>query len=411
MKIILFTYKNELPEKKYKNKKLLLLIIILWVSLSQVFAQDFLVIKGQILESKTQKGLPFASISVKNQFKGTVSNNMGIFSFIIPPTFQRDTLRVSYIGFQDIEILIDTIRHELRLELQENSTLLNEVVLTPLDPEDYIKMAVENLPKNYPNRAFMTQAYYNNKCSVNEKVLLDEESFFNTYHSIENDTIEHQLILYNTDTVSKEITSEFYEETSFDIEGQFNTPDFILERGKTSSKEIYLDSLNFSKFNYKFNTLEIPGYRSILFSSKRPIEYLKISGEIVLDKISHAIISINYEGTINIPLKIKPLLFIAGYRITNPKIKSKRSYRNINQIWYVDFIEIDLYVEIKKRKLFKPNKQYNCMFYQTFNVNNTLIDDVKPIDSEKIFNNELPYKSQIHNEEHLQWNEINRINR
>ena len=396
-------------KKVYENKMLLLLNIIVWVSLSQICAQDILVLKGQVFDAKIQKGLSFASISVKNKFKGTVANNTGDFSFIIPSKFKNDTLRISYIGYQDVEILIDTIKHKLHIELTENSALLNEVVLTPLYAEDYIKMAIENLSKNFPSKPFITQAYYNNSCKVNDELLIDEESFFNTYHSIENDTIEHQLVLHKKNTASKAITEDFYEEISFD--GQFNTPDFILERGKTSSKEVYLDSLNFKKFNYKFNPIEIPGFRSILFSSKKPIDYLKISGEIILDKTNHAIVSINYQGTINIPLKIKPLLYLAGYGITNPKIKSKRSYRNINQIWYVDFIEIELYVEIKKRKLFKPNKQYNCKFYQTFNVNNTLIDNIKPLKIDKIFNAELPYESQIHNEKNLQWNEINGINR
>ena len=92
------------------------------------------------------------------------------------------------------------------------------------------------------------------------------------------------------------------------------------------------------------------------------------------------------------------MLFIAGYAITNPKIKSRRLYRNINDVWYIDFIEIEFYIEIEKRKIFKPNKQYSCIFNQIFNVNNTIIKDVKAIEVEKIFDDSLPYESQIQNE-------------
>lgn len=395
----------------HKRKRALLLIFLGWASIGQTHAQDFLVITGQIFESKTKKVLPFASVSIKNEFKGTVANNKGQFSFTFPYSLRKDTLRISYIGFEDLEILIDTIRHELYLELQGNSALLNEVVLTPLEPEYYIKLAVKNMPKNFPNKAYITQAYYNNKCSVNDQVLADEESFFDTYHSIDNDTIEHKIILHQKNNISKEIISDFYEETSIEIEGQFNTPDFILERGKTSPKELCLDSLNFKKFTYEFSPNQINGYRSILFTSKRPINYVEISGEIILDRTTHAVVSINYEGSINIPFKIKPLLFIAGYAITNPKIKSRRLYRNINDIWYIDFIEIEFYIEIEKRKIFKPNKQYSCIFNQIFNVNNTIIKDVKAIEVEKIFDDSLPYESQIQNEKNLKWDEINRINR
>ena len=137
----------------HKRKRALLLIFLGWASIGQTHAQEFLVITGQIFESKTKKVLPFASVSIKNEFKGTVANNKGQFSFTFPYSLRKDTLRISYIGFEDLEILIDTIRHELYLELQGNSALLNEVVLTPLEPEYYIKLAVNNMPKKLPKQS------------------------------------------------------------------------------------------------------------------------------------------------------------------------------------------------------------------------------------------------------------------
>jgi hypothetical protein len=87
--------------KPHKKKRALLLILIGWAGICQALAQDFLVIKGQIFESKTKKILPFASVSIKNEFKGTVANDKGLFSFTLPYSLSKDTLRVSYMGFED----------------------------------------------------------------------------------------------------------------------------------------------------------------------------------------------------------------------------------------------------------------------------------------------------------------------
>ena len=136
---------------------------------------------------------------------------------------------------------------------------------------------------------------------------------------------------------------------------------------------------------------------------------MELSGEILIERASYAIVAVNYEGRIKIPLKIKPILFLAGFGIESPMIKSNRTYRNINDVWYLDFIEIEAYIEVEKKKLFKPNKQFNAKFYQVFSVNNTLIKNVKPLPSEKLFNPTDHFESQIYNEYELKWSQINTV--
>jgi hypothetical protein len=267
------------------------------------------------------------------------------------------------------------------------------------------------MPANFPKAPYLTQAYFSNEITVNKKKLSHEESFFNTYHHVKNDSIDHQLLLYKKNEFNPEELDFFYEETSIDIEGIYNSPDFILDRGKTNTNEqdLFLDSLNFKKFEYRFSPKETPGYHTILFKSKKPIYHMELSGEILIERTSYAIVAVNYEGRIKIPLKIKPILFLAGFGIESPMIRSNRTYRNINDVWYLDFIEIEAYIEVEKKKLFKPNKQFNAKFYQVFNVNNTLIKNVKPLPSEKLFNPTDHFESQIYNEDELKWSQVNTV--
>ena len=386
---------------------LIISLLLPWV----IQAQTHITITGGVYAQKNNSRLPFASVNLKNKYKGTVANNEGSFAFTIPIKHLKDTLEISFIGYEKKEILIDTIQQHLKIELTESTFVLSEVVLSPLGPEDYIKLAVEHMPQNFPKAPYLTQSYFSNEITVNKKKLSHEESFFNTYHHVKNDSIDHQLLLYKKNEINQEEMDLFYEETSIDLEGQYNSPDFILERGKTNTNEqdLFLDSLNFKKFEYGFSPKETPGYHTILFKSKKPIYHMELSGEILIERASYAIVSVNYEGRIKIPLKIKPILFLAGFGIEKPMIKSNRTYRNIDDVWYLDFIEIEAYIEVEKKKLFKPNKQFNAKFYQVFNVNNTLIKDVKPLSSEKLFNPTEHFESQIYNENGLKWNQVNTI--
>lgn len=374
-------------------------------------AQTHITITGDVYAKKSNSLLPFASVNLKNKFKGTVANNEGFFAFTLPIEHLKDTLEISFIGYEKKEILIDTIQQHVKVELTASNFVLSEIVLSPLSPEDYIKLAVKHMPANFPKSPYLTQAYFSNEITVNKKKLSHEESFFNTYHHVKNDSIDHQLLLYKKNEFNPEELDFFYEETSIDIEGIYNSPDFILDRGKTNTNEqdLFLDSLNFKKFEYRFNPKETPGYHTILFKSKKPIYHMELSGEILIERASYAIVAVNYEGRIKIPLKIKPILFLAGFGIESPMIRSNRTYRNINNVWYLDFIEIEAYIEVEKKKLFKPNKQFNAKFNQVFNVNNTIIKNVKPLPSEKLFNPTDHFESQIYNEYELKWSQINTV--
>lgn len=385
-------------------------LIALFV-LSNSVAQTHITIQGVICESDRKTSLPFASVNLKNKFKGTVANNKGAFSFTLPIEQKKDTLEISFIGYEKKMVLIDTIQQSLYIELIASNFVLSEVVLSPLSPKDYIKLAVKNMPANFPKSPYLTQAYFSNEITINNNKLSHEESFFNTFHHIENDSIDHQLILHKKSEVNQEEKDLFYEETSIDFNDQFNTPNFILKQGKTSTneKDLFLDSLNFKNFEYSFSPKEIPGYHSITFKSLKPINYIEVSGEVLIDRSTYAIVSVSYEGSIKIPLKVKPILFFAGFGLTNPKIKSTRIYRNINEVWYLNFIEIELYIEIEKKKLFKKNHQFNTAFYQVFNVNNTLVNNARAIPLEKLFESSVSFESQIYNDEGLKWEQINTL--
>lgn len=91
------------------------------------------VLSGQIIDKKTNQPLSYVNIGILNQEIGTVTDIEGKFVLPIRNEFINDTIRISYIGYKPIELLIKDIKQidkPLPIKLEEQISELNEVVIT-----------------------------------------------------------------------------------------------------------------------------------------------------------------------------------------------------------------------------------------------------------------------------------------
>lgn len=91
------------------------------------------VLSGQIIDKKTYQPLSYVNIGILNQEIGTVTDIEGKFVLPIRNEFINDTIRISYIGYKPIELLIKDIKQidkPLPIKLEEQISELNEVVIT-----------------------------------------------------------------------------------------------------------------------------------------------------------------------------------------------------------------------------------------------------------------------------------------
>ncbi|MEP6466830.1 MAG: TonB-dependent receptor [Parafilimonas sp.] len=103
-------------------KKLLLLSCLLIFSL-MIFAQN--IIKGKITDAENKLPVAGASIVIKGEKKGTVSDNEGNFS--LPVLSSLKTIVVSSIGYAEQEVSITG--NTINIQLTQTSKALNEVVV------------------------------------------------------------------------------------------------------------------------------------------------------------------------------------------------------------------------------------------------------------------------------------------
>ncbi|WP_299436525.1 carboxypeptidase-like regulatory domain-containing protein [uncultured Maribacter sp.] len=88
---------------------------------------------GLILDKRTNEPLPYVNIGILNREIGTVSNSNGKFSLELKEEYNKDTIRISSIGFKPVEVLIRKIiqrKEPVVYKLEEDLSELNEVVIT-----------------------------------------------------------------------------------------------------------------------------------------------------------------------------------------------------------------------------------------------------------------------------------------
>ncbi len=91
------------------------------------FAQN-VTIKGIVTNSSTKEGVPAVSVSIKGTSQGTYTDDKGGFSLPTSTKFPF-TLVFSSVGFDSKEITVNNAADELTVDLEQISTLGQEVVM------------------------------------------------------------------------------------------------------------------------------------------------------------------------------------------------------------------------------------------------------------------------------------------
>jgi len=121
----------------------LAMVVIAWQT--SLEAQDKLLISGNIIDVVTKEPLPYVTLSLKKQLIGVVTNEEGKFDLYIPKEAGNDTLLVNYLGYKHVLIHVPEIKTPITIQLEQTIVQLEEIVVRPWSPENYIQMAMRKL--------------------------------------------------------------------------------------------------------------------------------------------------------------------------------------------------------------------------------------------------------------------------
>jgi hypothetical protein len=125
-------------------------------------AQSFLSVTGQVVDRETREPLPYASLSVKGKPVGTVANSEGKFTFHVPDTYARDTLLISFLGYESYASVLERALSKTTFALSKKAILLDELLVRnqPVTAREIIAHAMAGVEKNYPTEPYLMEGFF-----------------------------------------------------------------------------------------------------------------------------------------------------------------------------------------------------------------------------------------------------------
>lgn len=123
--------------------------------------QDYITIRGKVVDSQTKAPLIFATVTVKESNVGIVTNIDGEFTLKVSPT--TTILEISYLGYKNLTIQLSELKEngaKNTIEMESAPIPIKEIIVKPIDPEYVVEKAISNIPSNYENIPNLMTAFY-----------------------------------------------------------------------------------------------------------------------------------------------------------------------------------------------------------------------------------------------------------
>jgi hypothetical protein len=259
-----------------------------------LFKKKLLEVNGVIKDLKSDKPLPYATISVLDTYFGTISNEDGCFLLRIPDTLQQTILVSSYIGYNNQYTPISLKSDDpVEITMNKNMISLQEVIIRYQDPIGLLTESLKRINSNYMNEPAGMQAYYREKVKKDEKCMIFSEAVVEIAKAPYTKSIasERTRLLKARkvtnidiqDTVVIKLKSGISTLLQLDIIK--NPPDFL------SSDFILKYNLQFSNVvSFKDKLVYV-----ISFQQKEEIQETLFRGDIYIERGSLAIIAADFE--------------------------------------------------------------------------------------------------------------------
>jgi CarboxypepD_reg-like domain len=139
------------------------LLISIGVFLPNILSAQTRTITGRVVDAQTGEPLAYATVGLKNEPFGTITNLAGHFDFHIPEKFIDGQIVISTLGYVDHAISVkDASKLEmLVISLESGHVLLDEVLVTEqLSAKTLLQIAIAKIEKNYPMSPVDMDGFY-----------------------------------------------------------------------------------------------------------------------------------------------------------------------------------------------------------------------------------------------------------
>jgi len=313
---------------------------------------DRTIIRGRVVDMRSGKPLPYATIALHGTSLGSISNESGIFSLKIPLSLADPILVISYMGYKNLLRPVNyPVEEDLNIKLERETIPLQEVLIRYADPVKILSEAIRKIPSNYLQEHSEMTAFYresvkrNDRCMIfSEAVLEVAKGPYSEYASKDQVSLRKGRKisdLSNEDTVIIKLRSGI--NASFSLDVIKNRPDFLME--------------NFQDYyNLEFSDMMSYGERLVYvisFKQRSHITRLMFMGRVYIDQENLAILAADFE--FNPPLIHKePGLFLVS-RTSRIKIRPVQAryhvdYRPIENQFHISQVRAEVEMKVRKKR-------------------------------------------------------------
>lgn len=318
--------------------------------ISQTIDRAFL--RGRVLDKRSGKALPYATIALYGTSLGSISNLEGEFSFKIPLTLSDPMLVISYMGYQKQILPISyPVEDVLEIGMEKETIPLQEVIIRYTDPVKLLNEAIRRVPGNYLDTYSTMTAFYresvkrNDHCMIYTEAVLDVAKTPYTLGSVDDQvSIRKRRKITDVsaeDTVLIKLRSGIT--TSLNLDVIKNRPDFLLED--------FLD-----RYDLEFTDMMAYGERLVYvisFQQKEMIPDLLFKGQLFLDQESLALLAVDFEFNPDLIHKEPGLFLVSGspnIRIRPVQARYHVDYRSVNNRYYVSQVRGEVEMKVRKKR-------------------------------------------------------------
>jgi hypothetical protein len=349
----------QLAERTMENMKrtTLLLFVNIIISFYAVYGQNFSKIEGIIVDENNTT-MPYANIKIGTK-TSTMTNSEGSFTVMITSAQRKDSLSVSYIGYENLKVPLLNLQTGIKITLLRDVINLKEVIITQLTAESIIVNAMNNISQNYASQPFEMIGFYREIGRIDSSYLSFAEALLNILNKGYAGKDKKELVVINKERSLKKVGD-------IEVNNPFHAavkgvPYVVLENDIVKHPGAIFGHDYLSKYNYQIaNSVVVNGEEAyvIKFDQKDGIEKALYKGTVVIIMSSYAIVSIDFElspkgkryAKSDVPFLYRPVMSLFGYSIQKVNEELSEKYMKINDKWYPYFYKIETTHRVKAKK-------------------------------------------------------------
>ncbi|MDP4208774.1 MAG: carboxypeptidase-like regulatory domain-containing protein [Bacteroidota bacterium] len=310
-------------------------------------------VRGQVIDRKTKEPVAFGSIYIRNRNIGTMSNENGRFILKIPSACVDDSVYFSCVGYKTLARKAnDLISGEATILLEPIIFHLKEVTVKVVKPEEILKQAINQIPKNYSTIPLMLTAFYREIIQQNKDYVSLSEAVLHIKKAPYNNFANDQVVIFQG---RKCKFPKQMDTVVLKFQGGIHT-NLMLDLAKNHSN--FLADDYFQYYDFKLYDIidlhERPTY-VISFDQKDNIRYALFKGNLFIDKATMAIVRADFMLS---PKGIDQAAELLVQR-TSRRIKVWPTYAKYlvnytlhNNTWFLNYIHEEVEFKVHKRFTF-----------------------------------------------------------